>query len=467
MLPVFIVAISYFQIGIYPTSKLTILSSDGFGQLVNFYAGFNNALHGKQSLLYTWSGSLGLNSISLMSYYINSIFSFIVYFFDNINMPEAMYTIFLTKIGAMGVSFWIYAHNTYRLSSWKKLVLSTCYSLGSFVIAYSIFLMWMDALVYLPLILLGIHRLMDDRKPVLLFVSYFLLFVSNYYIAFMVGIFSFLYYFIRMFTDYKRYKTSVFSYLFTSFLAGGASMVIILPSIIDLRTNGEKLDTINQFFTGDTGVWDLVVKSMPGVYDTSKYGSAPFIYTGLLPLIFCIFYFVSTKISLKNKLLYGSLLLLLSVSFYVEPLNLFWQGLHAPNMFLFRFSFLFSALVIILAGFGMEKFEKKDINLLLNIVLILGGVYIAAILLSNKKRYDYITQETLIVTFVLLILYLLLFFIKYSRKKGMWLIPYIILIVVSYEAFFNTNQLFLGIKKNGPTLAELHMKNHIKIFRSW
>jgi hypothetical protein len=34
--------------------------------------------------------------------------------------------------------------------------------------------MWLDAFIYLPLVILGIHRLMDQRKPTLLFVSYFL-----------------------------------------------------------------------------------------------------------------------------------------------------------------------------------------------------------------------------------------------------------------------------------------------------
>ncbi|MGX7150138.1 YfhO family protein [Enterococcus ureasiticus] len=462
LIPVSIVAISYFRLGIYPTSDLTILTSDGFGQLVNFYSGFNNALHGEQSLLYTWSGSLGLNFISLMSYYINSIFSFLVYFFDNVHMPDAMYIIFLTKIGAMGASFWVYARNSYKLPEWANLILSTCYALLSFTIAYSIFLMWMDALIYLPLILLGIQRLMDKKKMSLLFVSYFLLFISNYYIAFMVGVFSFLYYFIRLFTDSKRYKSSILSYLLTSILAGGASMVIILPSVIDLKSNGEKVDSITSFFTKNVGPWDLIIKNMVGTYDTSKFGSGPFVYIGLLPLIFCIFYFVSKKITLKNKLLYGSLFLFLIISFYIETLNLFWQGFHSPNMFLFRFSFLFSTLVVIMAGYGMEKFEKKDFNLLVNIFLMVGGLFLAAVILSNKKRYDYITSKTLIVTFALLFVYVILFALKDSDKKGAKFIPYILLAIVCYEVSFNTHQLFLGINNEWGYISR---KNYVKPYK--
>lgn len=460
VLPVCIVAISYFRIGIYPTSELTILSSDGFAQLVNFYAGFNNMLHGEQSFFYTWSGSIGLNFVSLMSYYVNSIFSFIVYFFDNLHMPDAMYVIFLAKIGAMGVSFWVYASHTYKLPQWVKISFSTSYALISFTMAYSIFLMWMDALIYLPLVLLGIQRVMDQKKLMLLFISYFLLFVSNYYIAFMVGIFSVFYFLARLLTDVKRYKKSILPYFVTSFLSGGASMIIILPSILDIRLNGEKLDSLHNIFT-DLGPWDMVVKNMPGVYDTSKYGSAPFIYIGLLPLIFCVFYFVSKKIPLRNKVIYGSLLLFLALSFHIEALNLFWHGFHSPYMFLFRFSFLFSVFVLIIAGFAIEKFEKEDLNTLINIVLIIAGIFLLAIIVSNKKRYDYISTQTLVMTFVLLGVYMLLFLLKYNKNKYARLLSIMLVVVVCCEMTFNTSHIFLGIKKEwGYVRRDNYAKSH-------
>lgn len=136
-------------------------------------------------------------------------------------------------------------------------------------------------------------------------------------------------------------------------------MIIILPAVLDLRSNGEELSTITKFKTEATGVFDLVMKNMIGVYDTTKYGSIPFIYIGLLPLLLCILYFVSKRIPLKDKLLYAGLFSILIASFYIVPLNLFWHGMHAPNMFLFRYAYLFSFLVILLAGYGWEQLQQK------------------------------------------------------------------------------------------------------------
>ncbi len=49
-----------------------------------------------------------------------------------------------------------------------------------------------------------------------------------------------------------------------------------LTCLIDLRSNGEELTTISSFKTEATDVFDLVMKNMIGVYDTTKYGSIPF-----------------------------------------------------------------------------------------------------------------------------------------------------------------------------------------------
>lgn len=96
-----------------------------------------------------------------------------------------------------------------------------------------------------------------------------------------------------------RIQKSIVPYGITSLLAGGASMIIVLPAVLDLRSNGEALSQITTLKTEATSYLDLIMKNMIGVYDTTKYGSIPFIYAGLLPLVHCLFYFASRKVPLK------------------------------------------------------------------------------------------------------------------------------------------------------------------------
>lgn len=446
IVPVLIMVGVYASINIYPGSKITLLASDAYSQYANFHASFNNVLHGKQNIFFTWFGSLGLNYWAFMAYYLNGIFTPLVALFDNSQMPDALYFLTLLKIGCSGVSFWVLANYKFNLQNWLKTALSICYALMAYSIGYSEVIMWLDTFVYLPLIILGIHWILDKKSPVLLFISYLLLFLSNFYMAFMVGVFSFLYFFIIVGTDFKKYKGGILRYFITSLLAGGASMVVILPTIIDLNNNGEQMGLMSSFFTPDIGAWDLVAKNLVGMYDTSKFESMPFVYIGLVPLIFCIFYFLAKEIPRKNKLLYGSLGLFLIASFYIQPLNLFWQGFHAPNMFLYRYSFLLSFLVIMLAGYGLEILNKNNYERLLNGTFGLGALFLVFMFVSNKKRYGEITTESLILTIGLLAVYLVLWFYYHSSKKVAKWIPVLLFVVMVGEASFNSKAMVDGIK---------------------
>ncbi|MFK4567726.1 YfhO family protein [Enterococcus sp. UD-01] len=444
-IPFLVMVIVYLSLGIYPGSSRSVMASDAFSQFSNFHASFNNVLHGKQSIFYTWNASLGLNYLSLISYYLGGLFTPLVLFFNNQNIPDALYVITLLKIGAAGLSFWVFARNTYKIPKWGHVMLSVPYALMSFATAHSEIIMWLDAFTYLPLVILGIHRLMDLKKPKLLFVSYLLLFISNFYMGFMIGVFSVLYFVARTLTNWQRYKKKILPYGITSLLAGGASMILVLPAVLDLRANGETLSEITQFKTEATAFWDIVIKNMIGVYDTTKYGSIPFIYVGLLPLIFCLFYFVTREIPLKNKLLYGSLFVILIASFYITPLNLFWHGMHAPNMFLFRYSFLFSFLVVLLAGYGFEKFKIDDLGLLVGSTIMLVAVFALAEGTKKADAYTFAPLSAFILTVVFLVLYLTAIIFYQLKKVPMHYLLVLLLLLVSAEAFINTNLMLNGI----------------------
>ncbi len=56
-------------------------------------------------------------------------------------------------------------------------------------------------------------------------------------------------------------------------------------------------------------------------------------------------------------------------------MNLFWHGMHAPNMFLFRYAYLLSFLVITLAAWGWEKLDQENILQLVAACLMLIALF--------------------------------------------------------------------------------------------
>ncbi|MGL5685469.1 MAG: YfhO family protein, partial [Vagococcus fluvialis] len=251
-IPFLIMFIAYLSIGIYWGSDRSVLASDAFSQFSNFHASFNNVLHGKQSIFYTWNASLGLNYWSLISYYLGGIFTPLVFLFKNQNIPDALYLLTMLKIGCAGWAFWYYGKETYKISPWSVVTLSISYSLMSFITAHSELIMWLDVFIYLPLIILGINRVLEKGKSKLLFISYLLLFISNFYFGFMIGVFTVAYFFVRLISDFKANKKRILPYFLTSFLAGISSMVMILPAVLDLSTNGETLTEMSKLKTEAT-----------------------------------------------------------------------------------------------------------------------------------------------------------------------------------------------------------------------
>ena len=194
------------------------------------------------------------------------------------------------------------------------MTLAVCYALMSFITAHSELIMWLDAMIYLPLVILGIDRLVKRKTSRVIYQLSAVIFIQFLHGLYDRSLFR------NVFlgsvgAQLEASSGAIIPYGITSLLAGGASMVIILPALLDLRSNGEELTTISSFKTEATDVFDLVMKNMIGVYDTTKYGSIPFIYIGLLPLLLCILYFVSKKIRLKDKFLYAGMFAVLIASF--------------------------------------------------------------------------------------------------------------------------------------------------------
>ena len=393
--------------------------------------------------MYSWYSSLGLNYLALYAYYLGGIFTPLVYFFKNIDIPDVIYLITIVKLSFSALAFWYYSLKTHKINNAFRLILSVCYGLNSFSIAYSEMIMWLDALIYLPLVILGINYLLKNKIIWLLFSSYILLFTSNYYMGFIVGIFSFIYFILTVCFDYKKNVKYVGRYLVTAISSALCSMFIILPTFLDLYLNGEQTNSVYALKTDATGVWDLIIKNMNGVYDSTKYGSTPFIFVGILPVIFLVYYFINSKIQLNKKLLNGSLLLVIILSFYIEPLNLFWHGMHSPYMFLFRYSFLLSFTVVMIAGFGLEKLSDKDNSKILKIGILLVGLY-SVFFITNGGDYPYVSDKSFLISLGAILIYTISII---HLKKLKIAITTLLILLVGIEMGLNTSAILSGISK--------------------
>ena len=428
----------YLSQGIYWNSDNSPLLGDGFHQYVIFDVALRNILHGNGSLFYTFTSGLGLNFYALSSYYLGSFLSPLVYFFDLTNMQDAVYLTTLLKFGLIGLSTFFSLNTLFKdIPKSLKLALSTSYSLMSFSVSQLEIKTWLDVFILIPLIITGLHLLITEKKLLLYFTSLSILFIQNYYFGYMTALFLIFWYLCQISWDFKTRKSSFLDFIITSFLAGMASLIMTLPTLFDLQTHGEKLTEVTKFQTESSWYLDLFAKQFIGSFDTTKYGAIPMIFVGLLPFILTILFFTLKSIKFHVKLIYAIFFAFLIVSFYIEALDLFWQGMHTPNMFLHRYAWIFSTLLIYTVAEVLNHLKEIKVwNFLASLFLVITG-FLATIYL--KSHYSFLTDLNILLTLEFLVVYSLLLLAVIKKFISVNLFATLISLFIMVEMSLNAS----------------------------
>ena len=436
----------YLSQGIYWNSDISPLLGDGFHQYVIFDVVLRNILHGNGSLFYTFTSGLGLNFYALSSYYLGSFLSPLVYVFNLSNMSDAVYLITLLKFGFIGLSTFFSISRIFEtIPKPIKLALSTSYALMSFTVSQLEIKNWLDVFILIPLIITGLHLLITENKRLLYFTSLSILFIQNYYFGYMTALFLFFWYLCQISWDFKTRRLSFLDFVVTSFLAGFASLIMTLPTLLDLRTHGEKLTAITKFKTDSSWYLDVFAKQFIGSFDTTKYGSIPMIFIGLLPFILTILFFTLKSIQFHVKLVYGMFFTILIASFYIEAIDLFWQGMHTPNMFLHRYAWIFSTLLIYTAAEILNRLKELKLwNLLMSLLIFLTG-FLATIYF--KSYYSFLTDLNIFLTLEFLVVYYFLLLAIIKKTITVKLFSILLSLFIIIEISLNASTQIDGIAK--------------------
>ena len=361
-------------------------------------------------------------------------------------MPDTVYLTTLLKFGLIGLSTYFSLNKLFQsIPKPLKLALSTSYALMSFTVSQLEIKTWLDVFILIPLIITGLHLVITEKKLLLYFTSLSILFIQNYYFGYMTVLFLIFWYLCQISWDFKTRKSSFLDFIVTSFLAGMASLILTLPTLFDLQTHGEKFTEITKFQTENSWYLDIFAKQFIGSFDTTKYGAIPMIFVGLLPFILTILFFTMKSIKFHVKLIYAIFFAFLIASFYIEALDLFWQGMHTPNMFLHRYAWIFSTLLIYTAAEVLNRLKEIKIwNFLVSLFLIVTG-FLATIYL--KSHYSFLTDLNILLTLEFLVVYSLLLLAVIKKFISVNLFAILISLFIMVEISLNASSQMDGIAK--------------------
>ena len=193
MIPAVVVAVSFAVNLVYPFGDHGVLIIDSLHQYLPFFTEFHEKLVNNESFLYSMGGGLGINFWATIAYYLASPMNFLLVLFPKRNMMDVMALFIVLKLGLCGCTFSWYLAYKEKGKSYFPVLFGTMYALSSFMIGYYFNLMWFDSIAMLPLVMLGIERIVKGGNGKMFCVSLFYALYCNYYIGFMLCLFSCLY----------------------------------------------------------------------------------------------------------------------------------------------------------------------------------------------------------------------------------------------------------------------------------
>lgn len=399
-----------------PFGKYSMLYSDMYHQYYPFFVAFRSALRSGESLLYNWNIGMGIDYLGLIAYYLASPLNLL-----SVLVPEGWLLEFFSllvpiKLGLAGLFFGIFLKKLFGRNDLSISLFGSFYALCAWALGYQWNVMWLDTFALLPLVALGAVCLLRSGKFFLYTLSLFLSILINYYIGFFTCIFVlllFICYEICRFQGFKRFFADLCRIALFSALAIGMTAILSLPALAALQNTQS---SVNNFPTGfslniaSSATWLGLLDAMRqvagnmggGLEPTFKEG-LPNLYCGTGTIVLAFLFLTGQKIKLRDKLCAVVLLLFFMVSFIIRQLDYIWHGFHFTNMIPYRFSFLFSFVLLYMAyrAYLMRrKFRTWQI--------ILSGLLALAVLACSDQRFDpiYLAYN---LSFLLLYLFALLY----------------------------------------------------------
>ena len=347
----------YIAIGVWPFGDGTVLIIDSIHQYLPFYTEMQEKLHTGSSLLYSFSGGLGYDFWGTIAYYMASPFNIILRFVPRANVADAMDYLILFKIALCGGTFSWYLQKRDPERHYSSVVFGVMFALGNFIIGYYFNIMWLDSIAMLPLIMRGIEDIVRKRDGRLYGISLFFALWCNYYIGFMLCIFSCLYLVCVLVTEsrrltMKRGGAACGRFAVFSLLAGGMSALMLLPAYRALTSSeamlGNHFPGTVKFYTGFIDMMAAHFAAQPpiNIADTQVGLNA---YCGVSVLFFVVLYALDNRRSLRERLSKLALAGFLLLSFSLNILNYIWHGFHTQNGLPNRFAFIYVAVVLVMS----------------------------------------------------------------------------------------------------------------------
>lgn len=421
-----------------PFGDKQILVTDLWHQYFPFLVDFQNKLQNGESLFWSWGQGAGVNYFSLMSYYLASPLNFASVFIPSEWLREFLMFSVAIKIACAGMFMAIFLRSVYKKNDFSLVIFGCCFSFCAFFMGYYWNTIWLDTVCITPLVALGICKLLTENKFRLFTITLALSLLANYYIGLFTCIFVlliFIAYSIVKWEGLKKFFKKLVQTGIFSIIAIGITAFFLLPAYFGLQNTHATTSTFPSTFAINiggsndlTGVLTALQKifsnfmtfAEPAIKEAD---ALPNIACGTISIVLGIIFFTCKKISFKEKIVDICLIVFMFLSCIIRQLDYIWHGFHFTNMIPYRFSYLISFVLVVMAFRAFMLIDKTSMW-----DVILAALFVALIIIMGiGTQENYVLYCTAIIATVICIM--LLLYTKRIIPKNALLIVLAVLVI--------------------------------------
>ena len=363
-----------------PFGDNTIFIIDSYDQYIPFFSVLRDkiadySIYSIHNFSYSWCVGLGANFLSLFFYYLASPLSIIIAFVPKTGIVGALSILVAIKIALMSSTFSYYL--IYRddkgISYSIVTFLTIAYSFSGYICAYYWNIMWLDSLILLPIVVLGLEKIICGKSPFLYIMSLFITIWVNYYMAFMICIFLSLYYLFYNHGSISSFLKNGIRFILASLLSAGMSAVslfVVYYGISHTMTVSYGRPSSRFFGNFFYTLRQLFFLSKPVVVDREQYNGYANLYMGSIVILLVFIYMFSDVIKLKERICKMCIIVILLLSMNQSVLNYIWHGFHEQFLLPNRFSFTYVFVLLIMSSDVLNSIYKmKTKRLVISCVL--------------------------------------------------------------------------------------------------
>lgn len=420
---------------LFPFGDMTVMRMDLYHQYGPLFVEFFDRIAEHKSFFYSWESGGGSSFLGNYFNYLSSPVSFIIFLFDRKDISYAITTLVAVKAVLSAGTFTYYIKSSLGRHSYASAVFGVFYAFCGYFLAYYWNIMWLDGMILLPLIALGIERIINNGKPLLYICSLTVLLFSSYYMGYMVCIFSILYFIVYFFIkngfdtkanpeliitkkySLKKITNNKFinrgiNFALSSVLAAALCACTLIPVYFILQACSATSDSFPSSFESYFDLLNLISSHLDGLETTIRSSGddvLPNISCGMLAVILVPLYIANKDIRLKEKALYVLLLLFFAFSFDNNCMNFIWHAFHFPNDLPYRFSFMYCFIILIIAFKELMHIKATSYR----DIAMAGMLWLLVIILYEKFPTNKISSFAIYVSIAFVIIWTgVLLFIK-------------------------------------------------------